>query len=50
MSDKPFPIMFRIRRWIAGVLFLTAGRLDDTFDVWLDDAPPRHPKRRESQP
>lgn len=29
--------------WLAGVLFLLAGRLDERYDVWLDDAPRRTP-------
>ena len=35
--------MQRFRSWLAGLLFLAAGRLDSAYDVWLDDAPPRHP-------
>ena len=45
MSDRPLPLLQRLRSWIAGVLFLTAGRLDPAFDVWLDDAEPRHPAK-----
>ena len=41
MSPNGPSIIQRIRSWIAGVLFLTAGRLDATYDVWLDDAPRR---------
>lgn len=33
----------RFRAWLAGVLFEVAGRLDPVYDVWLDEAPPRHP-------
>ena len=33
----------RFRSWLAGLLFLLAGRLDATYDVWLDDAPRRRP-------
>jgi hypothetical protein len=39
-QDRP-GIVTRIRSWIAGVLFLTAGRLDSNYDVWLDTAEPR---------
>ena len=39
------PLLWRIRLWIAGILFLTAGRLvPEIYDVWLDDAPRRHPE------
>lgn len=34
----------RIRGRLAGWCFLLAGWLDPTYDVWLDDAPPRHPR------
>lgn len=33
----------RFRQWLAGLLFRAAGRLDAAYDVWLDDAPRRHP-------
>jgi hypothetical protein len=42
MNDDQFPILARIRRWLAGKLFLLAGRIDSTYDVWLDNAEPRH--------
>ena len=35
----------RFRSWLAERLFALAGRLDETYDVWLDDAQPRHPER-----
>jgi hypothetical protein len=39
-----FSLLTRIRMKIAGWLFLVAGRLaPDIYDVWLDDAPRRHP-------
>lgn len=31
----------RIRQTIAGWLFLLAGRIHESYDVWLDDAPRR---------
>ena len=31
----------RFRSWLAGVLFTLAGKLDESYDVWLDDAPRR---------
>jgi hypothetical protein len=31
----------RIRQWFGGVLFTLAGKVDESFDVWLDDAPRR---------
>lgn len=31
----------RFRSWLAGLLFITAGRLDEAYDVWLDNAPRR---------
>ena len=34
-------LLGRLRSWLAGRLFLLAGRLDSAYDVWLDDAPPR---------
>jgi hypothetical protein len=43
MSEPTF--LQRFRSWLAGLLFLAAGRLDQTYDVWLDDAPLRHPER-----
>jgi hypothetical protein len=36
----------RIRSWLAGRLFLLAGRLDSSYDVWLDDAPRRRRRAR----
>jgi hypothetical protein len=33
-----------IRQVIAGWLFALAGRVHQSYDVWLDDAPPRHPR------
>lgn len=35
----------RLRSWLAGLLFSLAGKLDESYDVWLDDAP-----RREDDP
>ena len=29
----------RFRSWLAGWLFTLAGKLDEAYDVWLDDAP-----------
>ena len=34
----------RLRSWLAGRLFLLAGRLDESYDVWIDDAPRRNPR------
>jgi hypothetical protein len=34
--------LVRLRSWLAGKLFVLAGRLDSAYDVWLDDASPRH--------
>ncbi len=31
----------RFRQWLAGLLFLAAGRVHSSYDVWLDDAPRR---------
>jgi hypothetical protein len=31
----------RFRSWLAGHLFALAGKLDESYDVWLDDAPRR---------
>jgi hypothetical protein len=31
----------RLRSWLAGWLFVLAGKLDESYDVWLDDAPSR---------
>lgn len=45
MTDKKPSIVWRLRGWLAGVLFLAAGRLHPTYDVWLDEAEPRHPDR-----
>jgi hypothetical protein len=39
----PTTRMMRFRSWLAGMLFLLAGRLDEVYDVWIDDAPRRHP-------
>jgi hypothetical protein len=39
MSDAT-PIE-RFRSWLAGWLFALAGKLDESYDVWLDDAPRR---------
>jgi hypothetical protein len=39
MSD--LTLMARFRSWLAGRLFTLAGKLDDSYDVWLDDAPRR---------
>jgi hypothetical protein len=33
--------MQRFRSWLAGALFRIAGQLDETYDVWLDEAPRR---------
>jgi hypothetical protein len=33
--------MERFRMWLAGKLFAAAGLLDESYDVWLDDAPRR---------
>ena len=35
----------RFRSWLAGVLFALAGKLDEAYDVWLDDAPRRSEER-----
>jgi hypothetical protein len=40
-SDNP--LIPRFRRWLAGILFTLAGKLDAAYDVWLDDAPRRKP-------
>jgi hypothetical protein len=32
----------RVRSWLAGKLFALAGKLDESYDVWLDDAPRRY--------
>lgn len=31
----------RFRYWLAARLFLLAGRVHSSFDVWLDEAPRR---------
>lgn len=31
----------RFKSWLAGLLFLAAGKLSETYDVLLDDAPRR---------
>ena len=33
--------MDRLRSWLAQRCFALAGRLDKTYDVWLDEAPRR---------
>ncbi len=38
----PTTRMERVRAWLAGKLFLLAGKLDPAYDVWLDDAHRRH--------
>lgn len=35
-------LMQRFRSWLAGVFFEAAAKLDASYDVWLDDAPPRY--------
>jgi len=35
----------RIRETVAGWLFLLAG-VHSSYDVWLDDAPPRHAQEK----
>jgi hypothetical protein len=37
----PTTRMERLRSWLAGWLFVLAGKLDESYDVWLDDAPRR---------
>jgi hypothetical protein len=37
----PPTLLGRFRSWLAGTLFLLAGRIDRTYDVWLDEAEPR---------
>lgn len=37
----PLTRMMRLRSWLAGCAFALAGKLDPSYDVWLDDAP-RH--------
>lgn len=32
-------IVERFRIWLAGCLFALAGRVHESYDVWLDDAP-----------
>jgi hypothetical protein len=39
----------RIRSWLAGVAFTLAGRLDATYDVWLDDAPRKTHQPRDDE-
>ncbi len=34
-------LFMRFRSWMAGMLFRIAGRLDESYNVWLDDAPRR---------
>jgi hypothetical protein len=31
----------RFRWWLAGLLFTLAGKVDEKYNVWLDDAPRR---------
>lgn len=45
MSDKAPSLVWRFRGWLAGALFLLAGRLHPIYDVWIDNAEPRHPDR-----
>jgi hypothetical protein len=40
----PPTLIGRFRSWLAGRLFTLAGRLDKSYDVWLDDAPRREPE------
>ena len=37
----PIPWHRRLRSWLAGKCFALAGKLDESYDVWLDDAPRR---------
>jgi hypothetical protein len=37
----PTTRMERLRSWLAGWLFVLAGKLDESYDVWLDEAPSR---------
>ncbi len=37
-------LLGRFRGWLAGWLFVVAGKLDESYDVWLDDAPRRTPE------
>jgi hypothetical protein len=34
-------LAMRLRSKVAGWLFVLAGKLDESYDVWLDDAPRR---------
>jgi len=34
-------LLSTLRSWLAGKLFMLAGLLDESYDVWLDDAPRR---------
>lgn len=36
-----FSLVMRFRMWLAGRLFRLAGKLDESYDVWLDEAPRR---------
>lgn len=45
MTERGPSVVQRLRSWLAGWLFLMAGRLDSTYDVWLDDAPRRDSPR-----
>lgn len=38
----PITVWMRLRSWLAGKLFVLAGRLDAAYDVWLDDAPRKY--------
>lgn len=40
----------RFRSWLAGCLFALAGKLDESYDVWLDDAPSRRDSNQDSDP
>lgn len=42
----PLSLTERVREWLAGWLFVLAGKLDKSYDVWLDDAPPRVPEEK----
>jgi len=38
------PLIWKIRLWLASGFFSMAGFFHPAYDVWLDDAPPRHPR------
>ena len=40
----------RLRQTVAGWLFLLAGRVHESYDVWLDGAPRRTRRKRELEP